>query len=76
MYFFKNIYFLLFLICKKLIICIGEKSSDFNNDYCIIGAGPAGIQMAYYLHNSNRNYTVFEKNNHAGLINIFILPQI
>jgi len=29
--------------------------------YCIIGAGPGGLQMAYFLHQSNRDYIVYEK---------------
>ena len=35
-------------------------------DYLIIGAGPAGLQLAYYLGKSNRNYLVIEKNGKAG----------
>ncbi|CAN7947593.1 unnamed protein product, partial [Ixodes pacificus] len=32
-------------------------------DYCVIGAGPSGLQMAYFLQQSKRNYLVFEKSN-------------
>ncbi|EEC14553.1 hypothetical protein IscW_ISCW011410 [Ixodes scapularis] len=32
-------------------------------DYCVIGAGPSGLQMAYFLQQSRRNYLVFEKSN-------------
>lgn len=32
----------------------------------IIGGGPAGIQMAYYLHKANASYIVIEKNAKAG----------
>ncbi|XP_065302402.1 FAD-dependent oxidoreductase domain-containing protein 2-like [Dermacentor albipictus] len=35
-------------------------------DYCIIGAGPAGLQMAYYLKKAGRDYRVFEKSNMTG----------
>uniref|UniRef100_A0A4D5S014 Putative conserved secreted protein n=1 Tax=Ixodes scapularis TaxID=6945 RepID=A0A4D5S014_IXOSC len=35
-------------------------------DYCVIGAGPSGLQMAYFLQQSRRNYLVFEKSNMTG----------
>lgn len=30
-------------------------------DYCVLGAGPAGLQMAYFLHRAGRDYTVLER---------------
>jgi|TARA_B100001250_G_scaffold409663_1_gene434478 thioredoxin reductase len=30
-------------------------------DYLILGAGPAGLQLAYFLHKENKNYAVLEK---------------
>ncbi|XP_048473529.1 FAD-dependent oxidoreductase domain-containing protein 2-like [Rhincodon typus] len=35
-------------------------------DYCIIGAGPGGLQMAYFLQQSQRHYLVFERSNLSG----------
>ena len=35
-------------------------------DYLVIGAGPAGLQLAYYLEKSNSNYVVLEKADTAG----------
>ncbi|XP_077526357.1 FAD-dependent oxidoreductase domain-containing protein 2-like [Haemaphysalis longicornis] len=35
-------------------------------DYCVVGAGPAGLQMAYYLKKAGRDYMVFEKSNMTG----------
>jgi thioredoxin reductase len=35
-------------------------------DYIIIGAGPAGIQVAYQLQKNNANYLVLEAGNNAG----------
>lgn len=32
----------------------------FDYDYIIIGAGPAGVQMAYFLERTERTYIVFE----------------
>ncbi|MFK7974601.1 MAG: NAD(P)-binding domain-containing protein [Halioglobus sp.] len=34
--------------------------------YLIIGAGPAGLQMAYFLKKKNRDYVVLEKESTAG----------
>ncbi|XP_027729225.1 FAD-dependent oxidoreductase domain-containing protein 2 [Vombatus ursinus] len=35
-------------------------------DYCILGAGPAGLQMAYFLGQAGRNYVVFERAGAPG----------
>ena len=35
-------------------------------EYCVVGAGPAGLQMAYFLQKSNRNYILLERNNISG----------
>ena len=33
---------------------------DYDYDYVIVGAGPAGLQMAYFLQQSSRRYVVYE----------------
>ena len=35
-------------------------------EYLIIGAGPAGLQLGYYLEKANRNYLILEAANQAG----------
>src|ERR1700723_1193578 len=35
-------------------------------DYVIIGAGPAGLQLAYFLQKSSRQYLVLEEGERAG----------
>ena len=35
-------------------------------DYCIIGAGPAGLQMGYFLERSGRDYMIYERDSSAG----------
>ncbi|XP_069087281.1 FAD-dependent oxidoreductase domain-containing protein 2 [Pleurodeles waltl] len=37
-----------------------------HHDYCIIGAGPSGLQAAYFLQQSQRDYIVFERANVSG----------
>eukprot|EP01080_Neovahlkampfia_damariscottae_P004116 gene4116-7402_t len=48
---------LLFLFFSVL----AEKVEKYET--CVIGGGPGGIQMGYFLKKSNRNYVVLEKNN-------------
>jgi thioredoxin reductase len=37
-----------------------------DRDFCIIGAGPAGLQLAYFLHKAGRSYVVLEKGSSPG----------
>ena len=34
--------------------------------YCIVGAGPGGLQLAYFLQQAGRDYIVIERNASAG----------
>ncbi|XP_070612298.1 FAD-dependent oxidoreductase domain-containing protein 2 isoform X1 [Erythrolamprus reginae] len=62
-----------FLKCVQELLLIfalsvaSSWSNDFiYHDYCIIGAGPSGLQMAYFLQHAGRNYVVFERRNTPG----------
>ena len=33
----------------------------------MVGAGPAGLQLGYYMQQANRNYVIFERANISGL---------
>lgn len=48
--------------------CPGNGAFDNaeKHDYCVIGAGPGGLQMAAYLHSAQRDYVVFERAAVAG----------
>ena len=35
-------------------------------DYCIVGAGPGGLQLGHLMHEAKRNYIIFEKAPSAG----------
>ena len=37
-----------------------SQSASVHHEYIIIGAGPAGLQMGYFLGNRNRSYTILE----------------
>lgn len=36
------------------------------SDYCVLGAGPAGLQMGYFLSRANRDYVILERNEGPG----------
>ncbi|PIO35235.1 hypothetical protein AB205_0084870 [Aquarana catesbeiana] len=43
-------------------------------DYCVLGAGPGGLQIAKFLEDSERDYVVFERNHRPGSF-FFDLPR-
>lgn len=38
----------------------------FYHDYIVIGGGPAGLQMGYFLESAGRDYVVLEREDNAG----------
>ncbi|XP_074864570.1 FAD-dependent oxidoreductase domain-containing protein 2 isoform X2 [Carettochelys insculpta] len=51
--------------------CVGSSCTDSTStlpyhNYCIIGAGPSGLQMAYFLQRARRDYVVFERSHAPG----------
>jgi len=40
---------------------------DGSTDYCLIGAGPGGMQVGYFLERAGRDYIIFEKGPTAGM---------
>lgn len=37
-----------------------------SHDYCVLGAGPAGLQMGYFLSRAQRDYIILERNSGPG----------
>ena len=37
-----------------------------HHSYCVIGAGPAGLQMGFFLHRAQRDYVIFERADQVG----------
>nr|XP_040046461.1 FAD-dependent oxidoreductase domain-containing protein 2 [Gasterosteus aculeatus aculeatus]XP_040046462.1 FAD-dependent oxidoreductase domain-containing protein 2 [Gasterosteus aculeatus aculeatus] len=35
-------------------------------DYCVLGAGPSGLQMGYFLSRAKRDYVILERNSGPG----------
>lgn len=49
-------------------LLVTGSASPIEHDYCVIGAGPAGLQIGYFLHKAHRNYVILEKSSSAGRI--------
>lgn len=43
-----------------------QASAPLHRDYCVLGAGPAGLQMAYFLQQAGRDYVVLERASRPG----------
>lgn len=50
--------------------CFFEPSANHIYDYLVIGAGPAGLQAAYYLDKYGQDYAVLERNT-EGIVGSF-----
>lgn len=55
----------LFVFLTIFTTCI-ISSPTIHHDYCVIGAGPSGLQLGYYLQQKNRDYVIFERSNVSG----------
>ena len=38
-----------------------DNQKENYHQYCVIGAGPAGLQMGYFLKSAERDYMIYEK---------------
>ncbi|XP_072561092.1 FAD-dependent oxidoreductase domain-containing protein 2 [Paramormyrops kingsleyae] len=43
-----------------------SSNSTCRHDYCVLGAGPAGLQIGYFLSHSQRDYIILERNSGPG----------
>lgn len=56
----------LFLSFATVASTVSAASADDVFDTCIVGGGPAGLQLAYFQQQAGRSYIVFEKASSAG----------
>lgn len=59
------------LILLLLIGCVKCSSDNQHNGsrrfgYCVLGAGPAGLQMGFFLSKAKRDYIILERNSGPG----------
>lgn len=60
-----RVLFCAFLLALAISTTVADDDKT-HHDYCVIGAGPGGLQMAYFLQQAGRDYIVFEKGPGAG----------
>ena len=41
-------------------------ASSHYHDYIVVGAGPSGLQLGYYMEQAGRDYLILEKGNTSG----------
>ena len=46
-------------------------STHAQHDYLIIGAGPAGLQLGYYLEKAGRDYLILEAGDAPGALRLY-----
>lgn len=55
---------------------LGKKSADTGRKVAIVGSGPAGLCAAHYLNLAGHDVTVFEKEDRAGGLLMYGIPNI
>ncbi|XP_006816538.1 FAD-dependent oxidoreductase domain-containing protein 2-like [Saccoglossus kowalevskii] len=61
-----HIVLVLWLYMQVITINCTANLPALKKDYCIIGAGPSGLQLGYFLHKAGRDYLIFERTNSSG----------
>uniref|UniRef100_A0A671QY96 FAD-dependent oxidoreductase domain-containing protein 2-like n=1 Tax=Sinocyclocheilus anshuiensis TaxID=1608454 RepID=A0A671QY96_9TELE len=60
------------LLCVLSLVLAGSgtglhgRNASVSHEYCVLGAGPAGLQMGYFLSRSQRDYIILERNAGPG----------
>nr|XP_057906004.1 FAD-dependent oxidoreductase domain-containing protein 2 [Doryrhamphus excisus]XP_057906005.1 FAD-dependent oxidoreductase domain-containing protein 2 [Doryrhamphus excisus] len=57
---------LIFFILTGVTPCFGDDNDTRHHEYCVLGAGPAGLQMGYFLSKAKRDYIILERNLGPG----------
>ncbi|XP_032392442.1 FAD-dependent oxidoreductase domain-containing protein 2 [Etheostoma spectabile] len=60
--------FILFILfgCVRCSSDDPPNNGTRHHDYCVLGAGPAGLQMGYFLSKAERDYIILERNSGPG----------
>nr|XP_061829585.1 FAD-dependent oxidoreductase domain-containing protein 2-like [Nerophis lumbriciformis] len=57
---------IVFILTGLTPSCLGDDNGTRRHDYCVLGAGPAGLQMGYFLSKAKRDYIILERNSGPG----------
>lgn len=71
------------MLCEVLVVTLVLITSDLGQeienevkeghrhwDYIVVGAGPAGLQLGYFLEKAKRNYIILERNSIPGEVKV------
>ncbi|XP_017271956.1 FAD-dependent oxidoreductase domain-containing protein 2 isoform X1 [Kryptolebias marmoratus] len=58
--------FVLFTLFGSVITSLADHNGTRHYTYCVLGAGPAGLQMGYFLSRARRDYIILERNSGPG----------
>ena len=58
-------------VMLQLMSSVASQTHHYH-DYIIVGAGPSGLQMGYYLKSANRDYLIMERGNVSGKFLLFV----
>uniref|UniRef100_A0A1I8J7Y0 FAD-dependent oxidoreductase domain-containing protein 2 n=1 Tax=Macrostomum lignano TaxID=282301 RepID=A0A1I8J7Y0_9PLAT len=54
------------LLVSAVFIVLAASQSLRKHEYCVIGAGPAGLQLGYFLRAAEHNYAIIERGDRPG----------
>ena len=54
--------------CVLLLISELCSSAAVYHDYIVVGAGPGGLQLGYFLERAGRDYVILERGARAGAL--------
>ena len=58
---------MLFLLLLVATLWVADSATEAEyHDYIIIGAGPGGLQMGYFMEKAHRDYVIMERANVSG----------
>ena len=63
--------FSVILLVSSALLIKESYAEAVSKDYCVVGAGPAGLQIGSFLSTANRDYVIFERGSAAGKLDCY-----
>ena len=67
---------LVFLYILVSVMSLVSTVTHVYHDYIVIGAGPSGLQLGYFLTRANRDYVILERANTSGMKHYALLSRM